>query len=59
MTSPPVQRGSRFAFVARFLGRRLEYTYEVIDFVPNERLVMAAHPSIAEEYFALVRACGF
>jgi myo-inositol-1(or 4)-monophosphatase len=26
---------------------------------PNERLVMAAHPSIAEEYFALVRACGF
>ena len=39
-TPPPVQLGSRFAFVARFLGRRLEYTYEVIDFVPNERLVM-------------------
>jgi uncharacterized protein YndB with AHSA1/START domain len=39
-TPPPLQVGSRFAFVARFLGRRLEYTYEVIDFVPNERLVM-------------------
>jgi hypothetical protein len=39
-TPPPLQLGSRFAFVARFMGRRLEYTYEVIDFVPNERLVM-------------------
>ena len=39
-TPPPLQRGSRIAFVARFMGRRLEYTYEVIDFVPNERLVM-------------------
>jgi hypothetical protein len=39
-TSPPLQLGSRFAFVAYFMGRRLEYTYEVIDFVPNERLVM-------------------
>ncbi len=26
---------------------------------PDERLVMAAHPSIAREYFELVRACGF
>ncbi len=39
-TPPPLQRGSRIAFAARFMGRRLEYTYEVIDFVPNERLVM-------------------
>jgi uncharacterized membrane protein len=39
-TPPPLQRGSRIAFVARFMGRRLEYTYEVIEFVPNERLVM-------------------
>jgi uncharacterized protein YndB with AHSA1/START domain len=39
-TPPPLQLGSRFAFVARFLGRRLAYTYEVIDFVPHERLVM-------------------
>jgi uncharacterized protein YndB with AHSA1/START domain len=39
-TPPPLQRGSRIAFVARWMGRRLAYTYEVIDFVPNERLVM-------------------
>jgi len=39
-TPPPVRQGSRMAFVARFLGRRLAYTYEVIDYVPSERLVM-------------------
>jgi myo-inositol-1(or 4)-monophosphatase len=30
-----------------------------LDGGPDERLVMAAHPALAEEYFALVRACGF
>jgi myo-inositol-1(or 4)-monophosphatase len=30
-----------------------------LDGEPGERLVMAAHPAIAAEYFALVRACGF
>src|ERR1041385_7187594 len=39
-TPRPLRVGSRIAFVARFLGRRLEYTYEVIDFVPGVRLVM-------------------
>jgi uncharacterized protein YndB with AHSA1/START domain len=39
-TSPPAQLGSRVAFVARFLGRRLSYTYELVEFVPGERLVM-------------------
>jgi uncharacterized protein YndB with AHSA1/START domain len=39
-TSPPVREGSRVAFVARFLGRTLAYTYEVVDLVPGERLVM-------------------
>jgi len=39
-TPPPVRVGSRMAFVARFLGRRLSYTYEVMDYVPGSRLVM-------------------
>jgi uncharacterized membrane protein len=39
-TEPPLRVGSRMAFVARFLGRRLAYTYEIVDLVPGERLVM-------------------
>ena len=35
-----MQLGSRVAFVARFLGRRLAYTYEFVDVAPSERLVM-------------------
>jgi uncharacterized protein YndB with AHSA1/START domain len=39
-TPPPVAVGSRVAFVARFLGRRLAYTYEIVELVADERLVM-------------------
>jgi hypothetical protein len=39
-TSPPLRTGSRIAFTARFLGRRLAYTYEITDFTAGERLVM-------------------
>ena len=39
-TPAPVMAGSRMEFVARFLGRRLAHTYEVVELVPGERLVM-------------------
>ncbi len=39
-TPPPVRIGSQIAFVAHFLGRRIAYTYEVVELVPGERLVM-------------------
>ena len=35
-----LELGSRIAFSAKFLGRRLDYTYEVVEYVPGERFVM-------------------
>lgn len=37
----PLAVGSRIVFVAHFLGRRLDYVYEVKALVPGERFVMA------------------
>jgi hypothetical protein len=39
-TDPPLTVGSRFRFTSEFLGRRLEYTYEVVELVASERFVM-------------------
>ena len=39
-TTPPVAVGSRFRFKSGFLGRKLEYTYEVVELVPARRFVM-------------------
>lgn len=40
-TDPPVAVGSRMDFVARFLGRTIAYTYEVVEWEPGRRLVMS------------------
>lgn len=40
LTDPPAAVGSRMTFVARFLGRTLEYTYEIVELVGGARLVM-------------------
>ena len=39
-SAPMIAVGARVAFVAHFLGRRMAYTYEIVDYTPNEHLVM-------------------
>ena len=39
-TNPPATVGSRIAFVAQFLGRRLAYTYEIVELAQDKKLVM-------------------
>ena len=59
-TSPPLAVGSRIAFAARFLGRRLSYTYEVLELVRGERFVMAtaAGPFPMETTYEWTDAAG-
>jgi len=39
-TTRELEVGAKVAFVARFLGRSLEYTYELVDYSPGRWLVM-------------------
>ena len=39
-TPRPLRAGTRVAFVNRFLGRKVAHVYEVVEFVPSERLIM-------------------
>jgi uncharacterized membrane protein len=40
-TDPPLRLGSRIRFRATFLGRQLEYTYEIVEHTPGEQVAMS------------------
>ena len=39
-TPKPLTIGSKIGFTANFLGRRLSYTYEVVELIPHKKFVM-------------------
>ena len=40
LSAGPIDVGSKVAFTAKFMGRDLNYTYEFVEYVPGEKLVM-------------------
>ena len=41
-TPPPLQIGSKIAFVARFMGRQLRYTYEITELTSDSLMMRTA-----------------
>lgn len=39
-TKKPLTIGSLIAFKAQFLGQQLAYVYEIVEFIPHQKLVM-------------------
>ena len=39
-THKPLRVGSKITFKAKFLGRQLAYTYQIVEYVPGQKLVM-------------------
>jgi len=40
LTEKPLKIGSQLVFRAKFMGRHLQYIYEVIEIIPGQKLVM-------------------
>lgn len=58
-TAPPVRVGTLVAFVARFLGRELRYTYEVVDLTPTSLVMRTAEgPFPMETSYRFDEAAG-
>ncbi|PLT27934.1 SRPBCC family protein [Peribacillus deserti] len=39
-TPKPLKIGSEISFKAKFLGRELEYVYQIVEYIPGNKLIM-------------------